>query len=144
MEQGQLAGECRGRPAPQERLGRSCALASLAVRRTTGKFAPQERQYRAVPLTAKARYRVAPPYLKEEVMETDRVWTLCAGIDWATEAHAACVVDTMGKPLVQFTAANTPEGLATLVERFSTLCEGNRERLGVAIEVPKCGDSRLI
>lgn len=40
-----------------ERLGRIRALASLAVSRTTGKFAPEERQYRAVRLTAKARFR---------------------------------------------------------------------------------------
>jgi hypothetical protein len=56
MNWGQFAGERHGRPAPEERLGRIRALASLAVSRTTGKFAPEERQYRAVRLTAKARF----------------------------------------------------------------------------------------
>ena len=136
MDRGQLARECRGGPAPSERLGRIRALASLAVSRTTGKFAPEERQYRAVPLTAKARFRVAPVYLKEEVMKTDRREIVWVGIDWATEAHAVCVLDGSGARLAQFSIPNTLEGLSGLVTRLVEQCEGDRDRLSVAIEVP--------
>lgn len=39
-------------------------------------------------------------------------------VDWATKCHAACVVDTSGRILDEFTVAHTALGLATLVRQF--------------------------
>lgn len=69
-------------------------------------------------------------------MKTDQVEMFCAGIDWATETHAVCVLDGSCARLAQFTVPNTPEGLSGLVTRLVEQCEANRDRLSVAIEVP--------
>lgn len=39
------------------------------------------------------------------------------GVDWATDAHAVCVVDNHGKVLVEFDVANTADGLGELCRR---------------------------
>ena len=54
-----------------------------------------------------------------------------AGVDWATDAHAACVVNDQGRVIVEFDVAHSAEGLAELCRRV--------ERAGarrVAIERP--------
>jgi transposase len=54
-----------------------------------------------------------------------------AGVDWATDTHAVCVVDDQGQVRVEFDVANTADGLAALCRRV--------ERAGarrVAIERP--------
>jgi transposase len=54
-----------------------------------------------------------------------------AGVDWATDTHAICVVDDHGQVRVEFDVANTADGLAELCRRV--------ERAGarrVAIERP--------
>jgi len=53
------------------------------------------------------------------------------GVDWATDTHAVCVVDSGGQVIVEFDAAHTGDGLAELCWRI--------ERAGarrVAIERP--------
>jgi transposase len=54
-----------------------------------------------------------------------------AGVDWATDAHAVCVVDDKGAVIVEFDVTHTADGLAELCSRV--------ERAGahrVAIERP--------
>ena len=54
-----------------------------------------------------------------------------AGVDWATDAHAVCVVDDQGRVVVEFDVAHTADGLGELCRRV--------ERAGarrVAIERP--------
>lgn len=41
-----------------------------------------------------------------------------AGVDWATDAHAVCVVDQRGQVIAEFEVANTIEGLAELCRRI--------------------------
>lgn len=41
-----------------------------------------------------------------------------AGVDWAWERHAACVVDGQGTPLDEFEAAHDHTGLTTLTQRL--------------------------
>lgn len=41
-----------------------------------------------------------------------------AGIDWASEDHAAAVVDAAGKVITRFTVGHTAAGLASLVSRL--------------------------
>ena len=53
------------------------------------------------------------------------------GVDWATDAHAVCVVDGQGRAIAEFEVAHTADGLAELCRRI--------ERAGarrVAIERP--------
>lgn len=39
------------------------------------------------------------------------------GVDWATDAHAVCVVDNHGEVITEFDVANTADGLAELCRR---------------------------
>jgi transposase len=43
---------------------------------------------------------------------------VCAGIDWASASHAACVVDMAGKVKDQFTVAHDKAGIAGLIARL--------------------------
>jgi transposase len=41
-----------------------------------------------------------------------------AGVDWATDAHAVCIVDDKGGVIVEFDVAHTADGLAELCRRI--------------------------
>src|SRR6266568_4053445 len=43
---------------------------------------------------------------------------VCAGIDWATADHAACVVDMAGRVTDRFSAAHDKAGIAALITRL--------------------------
>ena len=62
-----------------------------------------------------------------------------AGIDWASEVHAVCVLDAAGEVVSTFTIAHTGEGIAMLVRRLGRL--GDPGDVPVAIERP---DGRLV
>ena len=53
---------------------------------------------------------------------------VCAGIDWASEEHAACVLTEEGKPLHEGTVAHDEAGLAELCE---LLCALQTDRLAI-------------
>jgi transposase len=59
---------------------------------------------------------------------------LFAGVDWAAEAHAVCVLDAAGKAVARFTVAHSAEGLDRLVLRLAEL--GDPGDVPVAIERP--------
>jgi transposase len=61
------------------------------------------------------------------------------GIDWATEAHAVCVLDARGKAVAQFTISHSVAGIASLIRRLARF--GDPANLPVAIERP---DGRLV
>ena len=56
------------------------------------------------------------------------------GIDWGSQQHAVCVVESDGKVLMQFTVPHTAAGLAELVARLARC--GPPEQLRVGIERP--------
>jgi transposase len=60
--------------------------------------------------------------------------TFYAGIDWAAEAHAVCVMDAAGKIAARFTIAHTADGIATLIRRLAGY--GDPASVQVAIERP--------
>jgi transposase len=62
-----------------------------------------------------------------------------AGIDWASEEHAVCVVDATGRVVERFTIAHTAEGFERLVRRLAE--RADPAELPVAIERP---DGRLV
>jgi transposase len=56
---------------------------------------------------------------------------LTAGLDWAKDDHAVCVIDSSGEVRARFTVEHTAAGLRTVLKRLGTL--GCAE---VAIERP--------
>jgi transposase len=62
-----------------------------------------------------------------------------AGVDWAAESHAVCVLDDSGHVKTQFTIMHSAAGFATLIRRLASL--GDPADTPVAIERP---DGRLV
>lgn len=62
-----------------------------------------------------------------------------AGIDWAADEHAVCVVDDAGRVVDEFAIGHTAEGFERLVRRLAR--HANPAKLAVAIERP---DGRLV
>ena len=62
-----------------------------------------------------------------------------AGIDWAAEVHAVCVIDAAGKIAAEFTVAHSADGIIALVRRLARF--GDPADVPVAIERP---DGRLV
>lgn len=58
------------------------------------------------------------------------------GIDWGSQSHEVCVVDAAGKVLGTRSFKSSQEGLEALITWLDTLCERERSRASVAIEVP--------
>jgi len=58
------------------------------------------------------------------------------GIDWATEEHQACAVDTDGSPLDELVVPHSGTGLARLCSWLLRLGGGDPDRVWVSIEVP--------
>lgn len=56
------------------------------------------------------------------------------GIDWASDAHAICILDPAGQICASFSIAHTLDGLEELVRRLD--CFGPRDQLPLAIERP--------
>lgn len=59
---------------------------------------------------------------------------LKAGLDWAKDTHALCVIDAEGKILLQIEVVHTAEGLKAMLRRLARL--GAAQSLPVAIERP--------
>ena len=62
-----------------------------------------------------------------------------AGIDWASQEHAVCVVDATGRVVDRFTIAHSADGFERLVRRLAERADARD--LPVAIERP---DGRLV
>jgi len=62
-----------------------------------------------------------------------------AGIDWATDEHAVCVLDAGGRVVDRFSIGHTADGFERLVSRLAR--HGDPTSLAVAIERP---DGRLV
>jgi transposase len=61
------------------------------------------------------------------------------GIDWASETHAVCVLDSAGKIAAQFSIEHSADGIAVLLRRLARY--GEAGGMPVAIERP---DGRLV
>lgn len=64
---------------------------------------------------------------------------MLAGIDWATEEHAVCVLDDEGRAVDRFTIAHSADGFDRLTVRLARY--GDTAEVPVAIERP---DGRLV
>ncbi len=59
------------------------------------------------------------------------------GIDWATEQHQACVMDSQGEILEQRKIEHSGSGVRAFMAWMEALAEGEVERIAVSIEVPR-------
>lgn len=57
-----------------------------------------------------------------------------AGLDWASTAHAVCVVDADGRRILESTVAHTADGLAKMLQRLAEIAAPSQ--LPIAIERP--------
>ena len=62
---------------------------------------------------------------------------LLVGIDWATDSHQICVIDSDRRPLREFSVKATGSGLSQLVDVLNELAGGDPATAAVAIEVPR-------
>ena len=72
----------------------------------------------------------------------DDEYRIYVGIDWATEAHRACVLHSTGRVLTERSFAHSGQALAAFVQWLPGLVGGVPGQVGIAIEVPGGGGSR--
>lgn len=58
------------------------------------------------------------------------------GIDWATQNHEICLIDTDGKTIKQKTIEHSGSGIAQLIDWLEQICGGDRKCVAVGIEIP--------
>jgi hypothetical protein len=54
-----------------------------------------------------------------------------AGLDWAAEVHAVCVMDSTGRIVDRFTIKHSADGIAMLIRRLAKLAEPAEVRVGI-------------
>ncbi len=64
-------------------------------------------------------------------------YRLMVGIDWATEAHQVCVLDSQGRLLEQRRVEHRAQAIAAMIDRLIGLAGGDPASIAVAIEVPR-------
>src|SRR5947199_10268618 len=64
-------------------------------------------------------------------------YRLMVGIDWATEAHQVCVLNSQGRLLEQRRVEHRSEAIAAMIDRLIGLAGGDPTSIAVAIEVPR-------
>jgi hypothetical protein len=62
---------------------------------------------------------------------------LFVGVDWGSEAHQVCVLDSSRKVLLECTIKHSGEALRGLTEKLIALAGASAGRLAVGIEVPR-------
>ena len=67
----------------------------------------------------------------------DDEYRIYVGIDWATEAHQACVLDCTGCILAERSFAHTGEAVAGFTQWLHGVAGGDPSRAAIAIEVPR-------
>jgi transposase len=73
---------------------------------------------------------------REEVV-ADYEYRIYVGIDWATEAHQACVLDCTCRVLAERSFAHTGEAIAGFAQWLHGVAGGDPGRAAIAIEVPR-------
>jgi transposase len=67
----------------------------------------------------------------------DDEYRIYVGIDWATEAHQACVLDCTGRVVAERSFAHTGEALAGFAQWLHEVAGGDPGQAAIAIEVPR-------
>lgn len=61
-------------------------------------------------------------------------FTVWVGIDWATEEHQVCGVDSAGKKLFEWKVRHSGDAIGAFVDRLLARVDGRAEQIAVAIE----------
>jgi transposase len=64
-------------------------------------------------------------------------YRLLVGVDWATEAHQVCVLDTGGRILQERRVQHRADAISALLEQLLGLAGGDPASIAMAIEVPR-------
>ena len=67
----------------------------------------------------------------------DEEYQIYVGIDWATAAHQACVVDNAGRILAERSFAHTGEAVAGFAQWLHELAGSDPGQAAIAIEIPR-------
>jgi transposase len=67
----------------------------------------------------------------------DDEYRIYVGIDWATEAHQACVQDCTGRVVAERSFAHTGEGVAAFAQWLHEIAGADPGQAAIAIEVPR-------
>jgi transposase len=67
----------------------------------------------------------------------DDDYRIYVGIDWATEAHQACVLDCTGRILAERSFAHTGEAVTAFAQWLHGVAGGDPSQAAIAIEVPR-------
>jgi transposase len=67
----------------------------------------------------------------------DDEYRIYVGIDWATEAHQACVLDCTGHVVAERSFAHSGEALAGFAQWLHEVAGGDPRQASIAIEVPR-------
>jgi hypothetical protein len=59
------------------------------------------------------------------------------GIDWATDAHAVCIVDRQGRIAERTEVPHTAVALQAFLDALWRRASGDSSRLAIGIEVPR-------
>lgn len=69
--------------------------------------------------------------------EPSNDFTFFVGIDWATEAHQVCILDSHGSTLKEQSIAHNGTAISQFVTSLTSLTEGDPARVALAIEIPR-------
>jgi transposase len=67
----------------------------------------------------------------------DDEYRIYVGIDWATAAHQACVLDCTGRVFAERSFAHTGEAVAAFAQWLLEIAGGDPSQVAIAIEVPR-------
>ena len=67
----------------------------------------------------------------------ERDYRIYVGIDWATQAHQACVLDGAGQILAERSFEHAGNAIAAFAQWLNELAGGDPEQVAIAIEVPR-------
>ncbi|HYO96426.1 MAG TPA: transposase, partial [Polyangiaceae bacterium] len=69
--------------------------------------------------------------------QSESTFSVFVGIDWGSELHQVCVMDSTRRVLLEKAFAHSRKGLGELVEAILKVTGEGTERVAVAIEVPR-------
>jgi transposase len=72
-----------------------------------------------------------------EQVEVENQYRIYVGIDWATEAHQACVLDQRGGLVAERSFAHSGAAIADFAQWLLELAGGEPGQVAIAIEVPR-------
>ena len=65
------------------------------------------------------------------------VYRFYVGVDWATEQHQACIMNSQGEVLAQRTIEHNGKGIIDFMAWMEALANGQAEEIAASIEVPR-------